>query len=214
MNDNIESDARVSEQRQKRISDIQAVVAGHFLILAEEVSQAREPDPTWQQKVAIYVVHNVVPVTDEQLGDYFKCNAFTIAKSVKDIKEEISRNKKFAESVSRLVQKLTAQNIVVRKLNIEDVMKTVARYFEIDLSDLTSQSRERRVARPRQIAMYLAKEITRRSTPTIGTKFGGRDHTTVMHGIKRIQDLCVCDPDTQRAVADLRLMLTPFALGE
>ena len=67
--------------------------------------------------------------------------------------------------------------------------KKVAEHFNIRLTDMHSPRRSRSVARPRQIAMYLAKSITSRSLPEIGRKFGGRDHTTVMHAVKKIEEL-------------------------
>jgi len=76
-----------------------------------------------------------------------------------------------------------------RKVSIEDIQRTVSDYFNIRLSDLLSARRARAVARPRQVAMYLSKQLTTRSLPEIGRKFGGRDHTTVMHAVKRIEEL-------------------------
>ena len=76
-----------------------------------------------------------------------------------------------------------------RKITIEEIQKKVAEHFNIRLTDMHSPRRSRSVARPRQIAMYLAKSITSRSLPEIGRKFGGRDHTTVMHAVKKIEEL-------------------------
>ena len=68
-------------------------------------------------------------------------------------------------------------------MTIEEIQKKVAEYFKIRLADMTSARRARQVARPRQVAMYLAKQITQRSLPEIGRRFGNRDHTTVMHAL-------------------------------
>jgi chromosomal replication initiator protein len=76
-----------------------------------------------------------------------------------------------------------------RLVTVENIQKTVAEYFKIRLADLLSQRRSRSVARPRQIAMSLAKELTRHSLPEIGDAFGGRDHTTVLHACRRVQAL-------------------------
>ena len=73
-----------------------------------------------------------------------------------------------------------------RLVSIENIQKTVAEYFKIRLADLLSKRRSRSIARPRQIAMSLAKELTNHSLPEIGDAFGGRDHTTVLHGCRRI----------------------------
>lgn len=76
-----------------------------------------------------------------------------------------------------------------RLVSIENIQKTVAEYFKIRVGDLLSKKRTRSIARPRQIGMALAKELTNHSLPEIGDAFGGRDHTTVLHGCRRIQSL-------------------------
>ena len=73
-----------------------------------------------------------------------------------------------------------------RLVSIENIQKTVAEYFKLRVADLLSKRRSRSVARPRQLAMALAKELTNHSLPEIGDAFGGRDHTTVLHGCRRI----------------------------
>ena len=81
-----------------------------------------------------------------------------------------------------------------RKITIDEIQKKVGEHYNIKLSDMHSPRRSRSVARPRQVAMYLAKSITTRSLPEIGRKFGGRDHTTVIHAIKTIEEIMVNDP--------------------
>ncbi len=76
-----------------------------------------------------------------------------------------------------------------RKVSVEEIQRKVADHFDIRLCDMTSKRRMRAVARPRQVAMYLAKQLTQKSLPEIGQRFGNRDHTTVMHAIKRITAL-------------------------
>jgi len=76
-----------------------------------------------------------------------------------------------------------------RKLSVEEIKRKVADHYNIRLSDLVGPKRTRCFARPRQVAMYLCKQLTSRSLPEIGRSFGGRDHTTVMHGVKRIDEL-------------------------
>ena len=80
-----------------------------------------------------------------------------------------------------------------RKVTIEEIQKKVEEYFNIRLSDMSSPRRARAVARPRQIAMYLSKQLTSKSLPEIGRTFGGRDHTTVMHAVSRIDELSIED---------------------
>jgi chromosomal replication initiator protein len=79
--------------------------------------------------------------------------------------------------------------VQARLVSIENIQKTVADYFKIRVADLLAKSRSRSVARPRQVAMALAKELTNHSLPEIGDAFGGRDHTTVLHGCRRIEEL-------------------------
>ena len=92
-----------------------------------------------------------------------------------------------------------------QRLTVDRIQRTVCEAFSISLTDMSSKRRARAVARPRQVAMYLSKKLTKRSLPDIGRRFGGRDHTTVMHAVKRITSLRAEDPtfDAQvRAVED------------
>ncbi|HEX8485625.1 chromosomal replication initiator protein DnaA [Sphingomonas sp.] len=87
-----------------------------------------------------------------------------------------------------------------RRVTIEEIQKRVGEHFEMKPLDMVSARRSRAVARPRQIAMYLAKRLTTRSLPEIGRKFGGRDHSTVIHAVKRIEELRDTDRDVDAAV--------------
>lgn len=93
-------------------------------------------------------------------------------------------------------------------ITIENIQKTVAEYFKIKLSDLLSKRRSRSVARPRQIAMALAKELTNHSLPEIGDAFGGRDHTTVLHAYRKIQELKETNPDIAEDFMNLLRILS------
>ena len=84
-----------------------------------------------------------------------------------------------------------------RLVTVENIQKTVADYYKVRIADLLSKRRSRSVARPRQVAMALAKELTTHSLPEIGDAFGGRDHTTVMHACKRIRELRASEPRIQ-----------------
>jgi chromosomal replication initiator protein len=94
-----------------------------------------------------------------------------------------------------------------RRVTIEEIQKKTAEFYKLDLRELHSARRARRVARPRQVAMYLARELTSRSLPDIGRRFGGRDHTTVLHACRRIEALCKTDPVFQQEVDFLRKVL-------
>jgi len=94
-----------------------------------------------------------------------------------------------------------------RRVSIEEIQKRVAEHYNIKFSDMHSARRARAVARPRQIAMYLCKLLTTRSLPEIGRKFGGRDHTTVMHAVRKIEELSRVDSSFAEDVELLRRML-------
>jgi chromosomal replication initiator protein len=95
-----------------------------------------------------------------------------------------------------------------RMVTIENIKKEVAEYYKIKVSDLLSKRRSRAVARPRQMAMALAKELTRRSLPEIGDAFGGRDHTTVLHACRKIKELAEESMDTKEDYLNLIRILT------
>jgi chromosomal replication initiator protein len=95
-----------------------------------------------------------------------------------------------------------------RLVTIENIQKTVADYFKVRVADLLSQRRSRSIARPRQVAMALAKELTSHSLPEIGDAFGGRDHTTVLHACKRIKDLRDTDQRMREDYSNLLRTLT------
>jgi chromosomal replication initiator protein len=94
-----------------------------------------------------------------------------------------------------------------RKVSIEDIQRKAAEFYKLDLRDFVSKQRSRRVARPRQIAMYLSRKLTERSLPEIGRRFGGRDHTTVLHACKTIEALCEVDPVFKQEVEFLKDVL-------
>jgi chromosomal replication initiator protein len=94
-----------------------------------------------------------------------------------------------------------------RRVTIEEIQKKVAEHYSIRLTDMSSARRARAVARPRQVAMYLAKQLTSRSLPEIGRKFGNRDHTTVMHAVSRVSELMERDGTFAEDVELLRRLL-------
>ncbi|MBP0494707.1 chromosomal replication initiator protein DnaA [Roseomonas indoligenes] len=94
-----------------------------------------------------------------------------------------------------------------RRVTIEEIQKRVAEHYNIRLTDMSSARRARNVARPRQVAMYLSKQLTSRSLPEIGRRFGNRDHTTVMHAVSRVAELMQGDAGFAEDVELLRRML-------
>jgi chromosomal replication initiator protein len=95
-----------------------------------------------------------------------------------------------------------------RHVTIDDIQKRVCEHYNIKMADLLSPRRARAVARPRQVAMWLAKQLTTRSLPEIGRKFGGRDHTTIMHGVRKIEELRGGDPSLNEDIEILTRSLT------
>lgn len=95
-----------------------------------------------------------------------------------------------------------------KQVSIENIQKTVAEYYNLRASDLLSAKRSRSVARPRQVAMALAKELTKKSLPEIGQAFGGRDHTTVLHATRRVKELIDSDASIEEDYKNLLRTLT------
>jgi len=93
-------------------------------------------------------------------------------------------------------------------VSIDNILKTVAEYYKVKVADLLSKRRNRSIARPRQVAMFLCKELTNHSLPEIGDAFGGRDHTTVLHGCKTIKKLRESDADIGEDVSNLSRILS------
>ncbi|MGN6516781.1 MAG: chromosomal replication initiator protein DnaA [Rhizomicrobium sp.] len=98
--------------------------------------------------------------------------------------------------------------VAAKKTSIEDIQRKTAEFYKLELRDFQSPQRSRRVARPRQVAMFLARELTMRSLPEIGKRFGGRDHTTVLHACRRIAALCDEDTMFKQEVDFLRQVLS------
>jgi chromosomal replication initiator protein len=140
--------------------------------------------------------------------------AHKIATNVRELEGALNRLIAHANLFGRAVTLEGAQEVLHdvlrahdRRVTIEEIQKRVAEHYNIRLSDMSSPRRARNVARPRQIAMYLAKQLTTRSLPEIGRRFGGRDHTTVMHAVSRIAELMQQDITFAEDVELLRRML-------
>jgi chromosomal replication initiator protein len=95
-----------------------------------------------------------------------------------------------------------------RQVGIENIQKTVADYYKIRIAELHSKRRTRSIARPRQVAMALAKELTNHSLPEIGDSFGGRDHTTVLHAVRKVEELRESNRDIREDYNNLLRILT------
>lgn len=126
--------------------------------------------------------------------------ALRISNNVRVLEGALTRLFAFASLVGRKIDLDLTQDCLAdvlraseRKITVEEIQRKVSEHYNIRLSDMIGPKRLRSYARPRQVAMYLCKHMTSRSLPEIGRRFGGRDHTTVMHGVKRIDELRVQD---------------------
>ena len=140
--------------------------------------------------------------------------AHKIVSNVREMEGALNRIVAHANLVGRPIALETTQEVLHdllrandRRVTIEEIQKRVSEHFNVRVTDMHSARRARAVARPRQVAMYLAKQLTARSLPEIGRKFGGRDHTTVMHAVRRIEELKATDPSFAEDVELLRRML-------
>ena len=133
--------------------------------------------------------------------DVLEFLAQKVASNVRELEGALNRLIAHAELVNRPVTVDTAQDLLAdilrandRRTTIEDIQRKVCEHYGIRLADMHSPRRARPVARPRQLAMYLCKQLTTHSLPEIGRKFGGRDHTTIIHGVRKIEELLAGDP--------------------
>jgi chromosomal replication initiator protein len=94
-----------------------------------------------------------------------------------------------------------------RRIRIDEILKVIARHYGVSRSDLLSERRHRSVVWPRQIGMYLAKQLTSRSLPEIGRRFGGRDHTTVLHAIRKLETHLAGNPRLKDELEELKKLL-------
>ena len=140
--------------------------------------------------------------------------AHKITSNVRELEGALNRVVAHATLVGRDITLESTQEVLHdllrandRRITIEEIQKRVAEHFNIRIADMHSARRARQVARPRQVAMYLAKQLTSRSLPEIGRKFGGRDHTTVMHAVKKIEELRGLDSGFAEDIELLRRML-------
>ena len=137
-----------------------------------------------------------------------------ISTNVRVLEGALTRLFAFASLVGREIDMELTQDCLAdvlraseRKVSVEEIQRKVSDYYNIRLSDIIGPKRLRSYARPRQVAMYLCKQLTSRSLPEIGRRFGGRDHTTVMHGVKRIEELKGTDGQIAEDVENLRRAL-------
>jgi len=174
---------------------------------------AIEP-PDFETRVAI-----LMNKAQERGGALDEAVAFLLARRIRSNVRDLegALNTLFANSrfTGRPINEAFAQEVLRdlllvhdRQITIENTQKTVAEYYKLRVADLLSPRRTRNIARPRQMAMALCKELTEHSLPEIGEGFGGRDHTTVLHACRRIEELCATDGRLREDKAKLLRILT------
>lgn len=177
-----------SDTYPKGLADIHERLVSRF---DSGLTVAMEP-PELEMRVAI-LINKAISEGSEMPEEV----AFFVAKNVRSNVRELEGALRKILAYSRFNQKeisiqlardalrdlLSIQN---RQISVENIQKTVADYYKIKVADMYSKKRPASIARPRQIAMYLAKEMTQKSLPEIGELFGGRDHTTVLHAVRKI----------------------------
>lgn len=140
--------------------------------------------------------------------------AHRISSNVRELEGALNRIVAHSTLVGREISLETTQDVLHdllrandRRVTVEEIQKQVASHYNIRLADMHSARRSRAIARPRQVAMYLSKQLTSRSLPEIGRKFGGRDHTTVLHAVKKVDELRSIDRHFNEDVDLLKRML-------
>jgi chromosomal replication initiator protein len=141
--------------------------------------------------------------------------ALKVTSNIRELEGALNRIVAHADVTGQAVTLESTQDVLQdllrahdRRITIDEIQRKVAEHYNIRLTDMHSARRARNVARPRQVAMYLAKQLTARSLPEIGRKFGGRDHTTVMHAVRKIDELMVEDAQIAQDVEIVRRALT------
>jgi chromosomal replication initiator protein len=133
-----------------------------------------------------------------------------VTSSVRELEGALNRIAAYAMMTGRDIDVAFVEEVLAnvlranqRRISIDEIQTQVAEHYRIRKAEMTSARRAREVARPRQVAMYLSKQLTPKSLPDIGRRFGGRDHTTVIHAVKQIEKLRACDSELD---ADIRLL--------
>lgn len=169
--------------------------------------------PDQETKVAILKMKaelNGLPISDEVA--YFLANS--VCSNIRELEGHLVRIVAYANLMSVPVNEMTAREVLKdilieksREISIEEIQKVVGTYFNVKISDLRSAKRTKALVVPRQIAMYLARQLTTSSYPEIGDKFGGKDHSTIIYAIKKMESRLTSDVQLKNAVDVIRGML-------
>ncbi len=146
--------------------------------------------------------------------DVMEFLAFKITSNIRELEGALNRIVAHATLVGRNITLDTTQEVLRdllrsndRRMTIEDIQKRVCEFYNVKISDLLSSRRLQNIAKPRQVAIYLSKIMTSKSLPEIGRKFGGRDHTTVLHSVRKVQEFCEKDKEFSNDIDILRRSL-------
>jgi len=170
-----------------------------FKILEKRVQEKRAADPSFE------VPAGVVKLFAERLTE----NGRELVGAVNrlHLNWELMRNPITLETAETLIRDLVL-GVQPARIKVDDIIRIVSRHFAVSKADIISQRRHRSVVRPRQIGMYLAKHLTSRSLPEIGRRFGDRDHTTVLHAIRKIDREVEENPRLKEEIEDLKRQLS------
>ncbi len=199
-----------SDKFPKEINNLQERLTSRF----ESGLTVRIDPPELETRVAI--LKNKARKNQIDLNDEV---AFLVAKKIRSNVRElegalhrlVASSRFTGREIDLDLAKDTLQDLTLfqeRKISIENIQKTVAEFYSIRVSDLKSKRRNRQIARPRQVAMALAKELTNMSLPDIGDAFGGRDHTTVIHACKKVDELTKTDSKINEDYNSLQKILS------
>lgn len=140
--------------------------------------------------------------------------AVKISSNTRELEGALNRLVAHSTLVGRAITLETAQEVLRdvlrandKRITIEDIQRRVAEFYHVKISDMQSARRAQNITRPRQVAMYLVKALTSRSLPDIGRKFGGRDHTTVLHAVRKVEELIGLNPEFAQDVSVLKCSL-------
>jgi chromosomal replication initiator protein len=178
------------------VSEIQALDEELRLrILEKRVSDKRTTDPLFD------VPRAVLDLLAEKLTE----NGRELEGAINRLYAtwQLARSPITSDSAESIIRDLLA-GVEPRRVKIEDILKAVSRHFAVSKQDILSQRRHRSVVWPRQIGMYLAKQMTSRSLPEIGRRFGDRDHTTVLHAIRKIDKVLENDTRLRDELEELK----------
>ncbi|MCH3907254.1 MAG: chromosomal replication initiator protein DnaA [Sphaerochaeta sp.] len=170
--------------------------------------------PAYETRVAI--LRNKCKMQNKQVdADIIDYIAQNVRSNVRDLEASLTKLISYSELLGQELTMEKAKELLStmpffkpqekeQGISIQAINKVVCTYFNVNTSDMKSKKKNKSLVQPRQIAMYLAKELTTYSFTEIGSEFGGRDHTTIMHAYDRIQSLCNVNPDMRNIVAKLK----------